>query len=173
MSGGYGAHRIAKVLDLEALEEGFGRPAGFEYSAHWRQDLRRFEASLRRGEAVLRVSGAALSRLDRLGADIAEPIIAALPDAKGWRQAMVPIEGIEQAAAMLLSFGAEIEVVSPPALRRQLAQRAQPGADALCGRHANADGRRDILRLALDQPIISSTALETAVKGVRAISGPP
>ena len=125
VSGGYRTYRIAKVLDLEALEEGFERPAGFDLSAHWRQDLRRFEASLRRGEAVLRVSGAALSRLDRLGADIAEPIIAALPDAKGWRQAMVPIEGIEQAAAMLLSFGAEIEVVSPPALRRQLAERAQ------------------------------------------------
>ncbi|HEY8016464.1 MAG TPA: WYL domain-containing protein, partial [Dongiaceae bacterium] len=50
---------------------------------------------------------------------------AALPDAKGWRRALVPIEGLEQAAAMLLSFGAEIEVVSPPALRRQLAERAR------------------------------------------------
>ena len=124
VSGGYRTYRIAKVLDLEMLDEGFQRPAGFDLPAHWRQDLKRFEASLHRGEAVLLVSGAALSRLDRLGADIAEPIMAALPDAKGWRRALVPIEGIEQAAAMLLSFGAEIEVVSPPALRRQLAERA-------------------------------------------------
>jgi predicted DNA-binding transcriptional regulator YafY len=125
VSGGYRTYRIAKVLDLEMLDEGFERPAGFDLSAHWRQDLRRFEASLRRGEAVLRVSGAALSRLDRLGADIAEAIMAVPPDAKGWRQATVPIESIEQAAAMLLSFGAEIEVVSPPALRRQLAESAR------------------------------------------------
>ena len=138
----YRTYRIAKLLDLEVLDEGFERPAGFELAAHWSQDLRRFEASLRRGEAVLRVSGAALSRLDRLGADIAEPIMAALPDAKGWRQAMVPIEGMEQAAAMLLGFGAEIEVVSPPALRRQLAERAAPGAGALCGRQAGARQRR-------------------------------
>src|SRR6185369_10122159 len=125
VSGGYRTYRIAKMLDLEMLEEGFERPAGFDLSAHWRQDIKRFEASLRRGEAVLRVSSAVLSRLDRLGADIAEAIMAAPPDATGWRQATVPIEGIEQAAAMLLSFGAEIEVVSPPALRRQLAERAR------------------------------------------------
>jgi len=125
VGGGYRTYRIAKVLDLETLEDSFQRPANFDLSAHWRQDLKRFEDSLRRDEAVLRVSAAALSRIERLGTDIAEPVIAAISDAKGWRQAAVPIEGIEQAAAMLLGFGAEIEVVSPTALRRQLADRAR------------------------------------------------
>ena len=125
VGGGYRTYRIAKILDMEVLDEGFERPAGFELAAHWRLDLRRFEASLRREEAVLLVTDRALSGLDRLGADIAEPIRAAAPDAQGRRQARVPIESVGQAAAVLLGFGADIEVVSPPALRRLLAEHAR------------------------------------------------
>jgi predicted DNA-binding transcriptional regulator YafY len=117
-------YRIAKVLALEPLEERFERPAGFDLAAHWQKELRRFEASLRRGEAVIRVSAAALSGLRRLGADIAEGVMAASPDAEGWRRATVPIEGIGEAASLFLGFGRDIEVVSPPALRRKLAERA-------------------------------------------------
>jgi predicted DNA-binding transcriptional regulator YafY len=117
-------YRIAKVLELELLEERFQRPAGFDLAAHWQTELRRFEASLRRGEAVLRVSGAALSGLSRLGDDMAEAILAAAPDSAGWRQATVPIESIERTASLLLGFGRDIEVVSPVALRRKLAEQA-------------------------------------------------
>lgn len=118
-------YKIAKVLALEVLEERFERPARFDLAAHWLVELRRFEASLRRGEAVLRFSGAALPLLDRLGADGAAAIMAAPPDARGWRQATVPIEGVENAASLLLGFGPDVEVVRPPELRRRLAQRAR------------------------------------------------
>ena len=39
-------------------------------------------------------------------------------------QAKVPIEGIGPAASLILGFGRDIEVVSPPALRRKLAEAA-------------------------------------------------
>jgi predicted DNA-binding transcriptional regulator YafY len=118
-------YKIVKVLALEVLDETFAYPARFDLASHWRRELKRFEAGLRKGQATLRVSPTALSRLDHLGADIAEPLRQARPDAKGWRQAIVPIEGIDHAAGLLLGFAADIEVLAPPALRRRLADLAR------------------------------------------------
>ncbi|MGH6927514.1 MAG: helix-turn-helix transcriptional regulator, partial [Dongiaceae bacterium] len=80
-------YKIAKVLALEVLDETFAYPARFDLASHWRRELKRFEAGLRKEQATLRVSPVALSRLDHLGADIAEPLRQARPDGKGWRQA--------------------------------------------------------------------------------------
>lgn len=66
-----------------------------------------------------------LDRLDRLGADIAEPVRAAPPDARGVREAVVPIESIPHAAGQLLGFADEIEVLAPVALRTELAALAR------------------------------------------------
>jgi predicted DNA-binding transcriptional regulator YafY len=117
-------YKIAKVLEACILTDRFTYPAGFDLASHWRHELNRFERSLRRGAATLRVSSAALSRLDRLGADMAEPVLAAPADHAGWRRAVVPIESVDHAAGLLLSFADEIEVVAPPALRAALARRA-------------------------------------------------
>ena len=124
VAGARRTYRIAKILELALLDERFERPKHFDLASHWQKELRRFEASLRREEAVLRVSSAAIPALRRLGADIAEAVLAAMPDAAGWRQAKVPIEGIGPAASLILGFGRDIEVVSPPALRRKLAEAA-------------------------------------------------
>jgi predicted DNA-binding transcriptional regulator YafY len=118
-------YKTAKVLDLQALDESFVYPADFDLASHWRRELKRFEAGLRKAEATLRVSPMALSRLDRLGSDIAEPILRAQPDASGRRQATVPIESVDHAASLLLGFADDIEVLAPPALRSQLALRAR------------------------------------------------
>src|SRR5262245_49500768 len=133
-------YKIAKVLELAVLDESFAYPAKFDLARHWRRELRRFEAALRKEEATLRVSPAALSRLDHLGAAIAEPVRQASADATGWRQATVSIEGIDHAAALLLGFAADIEVLAPPALRRRLADLA--GRVAALYRERNATGRR-------------------------------
>jgi predicted DNA-binding transcriptional regulator YafY len=117
-------YKVAKVLALDVLDETFAPPPGFELAAHWRRELERFEGGLRKGSATLRVSPAALSRLDRLGAGIAEAVLRAEPDARGWRRATVPIEGIAHAAGLLLGFADEVEVLGPPELRRALAERA-------------------------------------------------
>jgi predicted DNA-binding transcriptional regulator YafY len=118
-------YKVAKVLDLDMLEEGFEHPAGFDLAAHWRGTLQRFERELRRAEAVLRVSPAVMAGLDRLGADAAEAVRQAPVDAAGWRRATVPIEGIDHAAGLLLGFADGIEVLDPPALRQALADRAR------------------------------------------------
>ena len=67
---------------------------------------------------------AAVSRISRLGADATEAIRAAKPDAEGSRTATIWIESLHHAAGLLLGFDCDIEVLSPEALRREMAMRA-------------------------------------------------
>lgn len=118
-------YKLARVVEAHALDERFAYPKGFDLARHWRESLRAYEASLRRGEARLRVSPAAMRQLERMSADMSEPISSAAQDSEGWREATVPIEGIEDAVGMLLAFGDAIEVLAPVTLRRELRERAR------------------------------------------------
>jgi len=122
-------HKLDYARDLVLLDEGFDRPPDFELAAAWRDALDTFEASLRRDVARLRVGASAMARLGSLNADMAEPILAAVPDKAGWREVEVPIESIAFAAGQLLGFGAAIEVLSPDTLRAELKARAAAVAE--------------------------------------------
>ena len=122
---GIRTYKVAKVLDLDVLPDGFDYPAGFDLAAQWQESLQRFARELRRAEAVLLVSPEALPLLDRLGADAVEAVQQAEPDAEGWRRATVPIEGVGHAARLLLGFTDTIEVLDPPELRQALAEGAR------------------------------------------------
>lgn len=122
---GIRTYKVAKVLDLDVLPDGFDYPHGFDLAAQWQESLQRFARELRRAEAVLLVWPEALPLLDRLGADAIEAVQQAEPDAEGRRRATVPIEGIGHAARLLLGFTDMIEVLEPPELRRALAEGAR------------------------------------------------
>jgi len=122
-------YRLDKLLACEVLEEGFERPPAFNLAAHWAAETARFEASLWRGEATVRVSSAGLSRLSRLGSRMEAAILAAEPDEQGWRLATVPIEGVEHAAGILLQLGDAVQVLSPTPLRRAMARIARKVLD--------------------------------------------
>jgi predicted DNA-binding transcriptional regulator YafY len=122
---GIRTYKVAKVLDLDVLPDGFAYPAGFDLAAQWQESLQRFARELRRAEAVLLVSPEALPLLDRLGADAVEAVQRAEPDAEGRRRATVPIEGVGHAARLLLGFTDTIEVLEPPELRQALAEGAR------------------------------------------------
>ena len=118
-------YRLDKILDARVLDERLERPPSFELAAAWQALTASFEAGLRRGTATLRAAPSSLNRLERLGADMAEPLLAAAPDAAGWREATVPVEGVAHAAGLLLGFADEIEVLAPPELREELLRRAR------------------------------------------------
>lgn len=118
-------YKVANFVELRVLDESFHYPRRFNLAEWWRKEINRFEASLRRSEAVLRVSAAAVRSVDRLGSAIEEAILRAEPDRSGWRTATVPIESVGHAAALLLGFADAIEVLSPPELRREIALRAR------------------------------------------------
>lgn len=124
-AGSVRTYALAKIENLQELDTGFDWPADFDLPHHWQASVHRFEASLRRERATLRVAASAHSRLDRLGADIADAVRAATPDADGWRTTEVPIESVTHAAGLLLGFSDEIEVLAPPALRERLAELAR------------------------------------------------
>jgi predicted DNA-binding transcriptional regulator YafY len=135
-------YRIARVLALEALDEGFARPADFDLAACWSANLRRLEATLHPDRATLRMSPdavcmmhALLSPYVRAGATVGDPG----PD--GWHEVTLPVGSCGEAAADLLRFGADVEVLSPPALRARMAATA-----------------RGLARLYGDEPTSSSAA---------------
>ena len=113
-------YRIDRMRDATVLDDGFTWPRNFDLAVHWRAEVDAFEASLRRASATLRVTARALPRIDDLGADIAEAVRAAAPDATGERVAVVPIESVEHAASRLMTFADRIEVLKPAALRRRI-----------------------------------------------------
>lgn len=116
--------RLESIHAARSLPKHFIRPKGFNLANLWRGEVSRFETSLRRAKATIRIAPTAISRIDRLGADAAESIHGASPDERGWREASIWIESINHAASLLLGFSSDIEVVTPEELRVELAQRA-------------------------------------------------
>jgi predicted DNA-binding transcriptional regulator YafY len=113
------------MREVRALASHFTRPKRFDLAAVWRDEVARFEASLRREKALIRVSPSAMWSIDRLGADALEAITAEKPDERGWRKAAIWIESVPHAASLLLGFGVSIEVLEPEALRAELLARAR------------------------------------------------
>ncbi|MEV0385280.1 YafY family protein [Nonomuraea sp. NPDC050643] len=116
-------YRVSQILDLHPLAEGFTRPAGFDLAAYWQGYLAEFEARLRWGEAVLRLSPRGIQRLADLmtpGMVTAARESAQPPDEEGWTRVTVPIESIEHALGEFLRLGLDVEVLSPAELRERL-----------------------------------------------------
>lgn len=118
-------YRVEGIQAIRILEQRKIRRRNFHLARVWQQEVSRFEASLQRARATVRVCDVAMSRINRLGADAADAIRAAKPDAQGWRTATIWIESLQHAAGSLLGFDTDIEVLSPEGLREELATRAR------------------------------------------------
>ncbi|KKJ93973.1 YafY family protein [Micromonospora sp. HK10] len=119
-------YRVNQILDLTPLDEPFDRP-GFDLPGWWRAHVVAFRAGLRRDEATVRLSPRGRERLRELASDAVVAAVdasAGPPDPAGWVYAVVPIESLTHAHADLLRLGAEVEVLSPAALRDRLADTA-------------------------------------------------
>ncbi|MEU3355408.1 YafY family protein [Streptomyces sp. NPDC037389] len=120
---GIRTYRVSRILELQALDETFEHPEGFDLAGHWHEYLATFDARRFREKVVLRLSPAALRDIGQLlepaAARAAERSAGPL-DADGWTRVTVPIESAERALPALLSMGTEAEVVGPPELRDRL-----------------------------------------------------
>jgi predicted DNA-binding transcriptional regulator YafY len=121
----YAIYRVESIHTIRTLPRRKVQRRNFHLAQVWQQEVLRFEVSLRRARANVRVCEAAMSRINRLGADAAEAIRAAKPDAEGRRVATIWIESVQHVAGLLLEFDSDIEVLSPEALRQELALRAR------------------------------------------------
>jgi predicted DNA-binding transcriptional regulator YafY len=126
------AYRIASVLDLTVLDEGFERPADFDLPAFWQGWSRRYEESVYRAEATVRMTEAALDlmpyvfppAMSRAARRAAGPV-----DNSGWRYTMVPIESIRHGHIELSKLGADVEVLAPADLRAAFVATVRALAD--------------------------------------------
>jgi predicted DNA-binding transcriptional regulator YafY len=114
--------RISQIRELSVLPDRFDWPEGFDLAAYWHEHITEFRARLHRGEALVRLSPAALDRLPHLmGRAVADAAAAGEPQPDGWLLARVPIESDGHAEAEFLRLGAQVEVLEPTSLRERLA----------------------------------------------------
>ncbi|WP_308164193.1 helix-turn-helix transcriptional regulator [Nonomuraea sediminis] len=120
-------YRVSQILALHPLPSRFTRPASFSLAGFWRAYTEEFEASLRRGQACVRLSPAGFERLGHLmtpGVVSAAAASASEPDEAGWVRVTVPIESVSHATGEFLRLGGEMEILSPPELRESVAAAA-------------------------------------------------
>ncbi|GAA4959355.1 helix-turn-helix transcriptional regulator [Actinoplanes utahensis] len=120
-------YRVATILELTVLDETFERPEGFDLASSWAAWAADFERRLHRDEATVRLAPAALDRIPHLmtramARNVRDGV--GPPDPDGWTTVTLPIESVKHAHAELLRLGADIEVVSPPALREMMRSSA-------------------------------------------------
>ncbi|GIG87596.1 helix-turn-helix transcriptional regulator [Plantactinospora endophytica] len=126
------AYRIASVLELTVLAETFTRPDDFDLAAFWDAWTRRYEESVYRATATVRLTEAALELMPfvfppamaRMARAAAGPV-----DNAGWRYTAVPIESVRHGHIELLKLGADVEVLAPAALREAFTATARAMAD--------------------------------------------
>ncbi|MBK9082658.1 MAG: YafY family transcriptional regulator [Rhizobiales bacterium] len=118
-------YKVESILSVIVTSDSFPPPRSFDLASYWSATVQRFEQSLLKGQATLRLHEDVLCYVEELGSAAAETLHQAKSSASGWRRATIPIEGIPQAARILLGFGPSVEVVKPIALREALCEAAE------------------------------------------------
>lgn len=113
--------KVANVQSLAVGDETFERPDDFELATWWQASLQRFERELRPGVATLQLTAEGRRRLAEQGHYAAQAVAAAAVDAQGLARVRLHIEGVEQAARLVLSLAPEAQALEPPELRAQVA----------------------------------------------------
>jgi predicted DNA-binding transcriptional regulator YafY len=129
--------RVGRIQRAILLDEQFTRPADFDLHAFWTDWRARFERSIPRYPARLRVSPEALPRLRAL---LGEEVKIALdraspPDEAGWREVAVTFERLDDARRAVLACGGQVEALAPAELRRSVTAAIA----ALAALHASGD----------------------------------
>ncbi len=120
-------YRLASLRALQSSPKTFERPPGFDLASVWKTSAARFEAELRRLPAEVRASPRCLAWFSH--ARIPVDVLAVQPPPPegraDWRAVRLSVESLEQGARQLLGYGAELEVLAPPALREEVLKQAE------------------------------------------------
>ncbi|HEU5199307.1 MAG TPA: YafY family protein [Ktedonobacterales bacterium] len=124
IEGEFRSYRVSRVQDATLTDEPFIRPPGFDLAAYWEQATVEFKANLPRYPAVVRADPAILPRM-RQESHYTRIQEVGPPEADGWVTVNILFEEEHSAREYVLSFGPQIEVIEPPALREQVLQAAK------------------------------------------------
>ena len=140
-------YRVNQILDLTTHDETFEPPCGFELRTYWQTSVAEFRERLYTDSAQVRIT---LDGLTKLRQHPASPLVDSTPspvtpDSTGWLEIELPIETLQHAEGLLLSLGADVEVLRPAELRdRILATSQAPSSTTTSARQAPRveEGRR-------------------------------
>ena len=117
------SYRVSRISHAEVLDQPAESPPDFDLIEFWEQSTRTFRSQLPNYRALFRVSPEAFLRLRFAGrfARVGEP---RKTDERGWIEVEVGFDVEEMACEYALSFGAKLEVISPPPLREKVIEKA-------------------------------------------------
>jgi predicted DNA-binding transcriptional regulator YafY len=118
------SYRVSRIRKVKALDEPFVRPPDFDLAAYWEQSSQRFKAHLPRYEATARVHPLILPRL-RYAGRFAHVEQTGHTDDEGWIHVRLRFDIEEMACEYALSFGSQLEVLEPLALREKVVKMAE------------------------------------------------
>jgi predicted DNA-binding transcriptional regulator YafY len=119
-------YRADRFQDAAVTGHTFTRPGGFDLAAFWAGWREEFEHGLARVSVTVRARPGCTRRLRRVvePAHAGEVCWDTVPEPDGWVRLRLPFEKLEYARAALLGFGADVEVLEPEELRRQMIETA-------------------------------------------------
>lgn len=118
------SYRVSRVVNAELTDDPCIRPDGFDLAGYWEQSTVKFKAQLPQYTATVRVHPDVFPRL-RFAGRFARIGQAEPPDADGWIRVSLRFDVEEMAVEWALSFGSNMEVIEPPALREQVIAAAE------------------------------------------------
>ena len=124
VEGEFRSYRVSRVQDATLTDEPFTRPRDFDLAAHWEQSTIEFKANLPRYPATVRADAAILPRI-RQESHYTRLQQVGPPEADGWLTVDILFEEEHSAREYILSFGPQIEVLEPAALREQVHEAAK------------------------------------------------
>jgi len=118
------SYRVSRVQTAKLSDQPCVRPPDFDLAAYWEQSSADFKASLPRYPATVRVDPTIIPRM-RFAGRYARIEHEGPPDAEGWIQLAMQFEEEHNACEYVLSFGPQIEVLEPQALRDRVIKAAE------------------------------------------------
>ncbi|AIQ13540.1 helix-turn-helix transcriptional regulator [Paenibacillus durus] len=115
-------YRVSRIVQAEIMEEHFQRPLDFDLRAYWEQSTRDFKASLPRYPAELRIRDSALPELEK--ERYVKVLFSAVSSDPAWLKVEAEFHTFESAKRIILSYGADVIVTTPPELRQEIEHTA-------------------------------------------------
>jgi predicted DNA-binding transcriptional regulator YafY len=143
IEGGLRVYRIDRMAEVEPIDERFQRPATFDLEAEWAARRAEVEAPTRGHEVVVAVSTQMMPMFLRMiGGELVQPAERLDPDDAGRARFTLTFRVAAAMRAMMLAFGTEVEVLSPPEVRTQLHRIAVTIARRYATRNASPASAR-------------------------------
>ncbi|MCB0084998.1 MAG: YafY family transcriptional regulator [Caldilineaceae bacterium] len=122
--GNNAVYRVSRIFNACLLDEPCQRPKEFDLAAFWAESSAHFFANLPRYpvEVLVRPDTIDSLRCWRRAGNVER---VSPPEADGRQRVTLVFESEEEACAQCLSFGAQVEVVTPYPLRQMVIERAK------------------------------------------------